>query len=93
MERNEKVHIAFTGAPSEAAAAESLVAQVDSSRCFSLAGKTTMNDLLTLYCLADVMVTNDSGPALFATMTPMRVITLFGPETPMWMGVGRPSSG
>jgi ADP-heptose:LPS heptosyltransferase len=29
-----------------------------------------------------VLVTNDSGPAHFATLTPIRVVTLFGPETP-----------
>jgi len=38
--------------------------------------------LLVLYTLADVLVTNDSGPAHFATLTPIRVVTLFGPETP-----------
>jgi ADP-heptose:LPS heptosyltransferase len=27
-------------------------------------------------------VTNDSGPAHFAALTPIHVITLFGPETP-----------
>jgi ADP-heptose:LPS heptosyltransferase len=29
-----------------------------------------------------VLVTNDSGPAHFATLTPIDVVTLFGPETP-----------
>ena len=37
---------------------------------------------MTLYGLAEVLVTNDSGPAHFATLTPIRVVTLFGPETP-----------
>ena len=27
-------------------------------------------------------MTNDSGPAHFATLTPIDVVTLFGPETP-----------
>jgi ADP-heptose:LPS heptosyltransferase len=27
-------------------------------------------------------VTNDSGPAHFAVLTPVRTVTLFGPETP-----------
>ena len=38
--------------------------------------------MLALYTLAEVLVTNDSGPAHFATLTPIRVVTLFGPETP-----------
>jgi len=38
---------------------------------------------MVLYCLADVLVTNDSGPAHFASLTPIRTVTLFGPETPL----------
>ena len=78
-----EAHVAFTGAPEEAAKAQALVRQVDSARCFSLAGETTLRQLLVLYTLADVMVTNDSGPAHFAALTPMRTVTLFGPETPL----------
>ncbi len=74
--------VAFTGAPDEAPAAASFVSQVASPRCFSLAGKTTLRQLLVLYSLARVLVTNDSGPAHFATLTPVQVVTLFGPETP-----------
>lgn len=78
-----EVHVAFTGAPDEAAKAEALVRQIGSSRCFSLAGKTTLRQLLVLYGLADVLVTNDSGPAHFAALTPIQSVTLFGPETPL----------
>jgi ADP-heptose:LPS heptosyltransferase len=81
------VRIAFTGAPSEAVAVEPLVRQVDDSRCFSLAGKTTMRQLIVLYSLADILVTNDSGPAHFASLADIDVVTLFGPETPAVFGV------
>jgi ADP-heptose:LPS heptosyltransferase len=74
--------VAFTGAPTEAKAGELLVAAVGSDRCVSLAGRTTLRQLLVLYSLADLLVTNDSGPAHFATLTPINVVTLFGPETP-----------
>src|SRR5213078_2971223 len=77
-----ELHIAFTGATGEAATAIKMANSVGSNRCFSLAGKTTLRQLLVLYTLADVLVTNDSGPSHFATMTPIRVVTLFGPETP-----------
>jgi ADP-heptose:LPS heptosyltransferase len=76
------VTIVFTGAPSEAEAVANLVRQVDSPRCISLAGQTTLRQLLVLYSLAEVMVTNDSGPAHFATLTPIDVVVVFGPETP-----------
>ena len=76
-------HVAFTGAPEEAAQAQALVRRVNRARCFSLAGQTTLRQLLVLYTLADVLVTNDSGPAHFAALTPIHTVTLFGPETPL----------
>ena len=86
------LRIAFTGAPSEAAAAKALVRKVGHPRCFSLAGQTTMRQLIVLYTLADLLVTNDSGPAHFASLTGIDVITLFGPETPAVFGVRGPLS-
>ena len=74
--------IAFTGAPNEAKTTGKLASAVASNRCISIAGTTTLKQLLVLYTLADVLVTNDSGPAHFATLTPIEIVTLFGPETP-----------
>jgi ADP-heptose:LPS heptosyltransferase len=82
LERFNDVCVGMTGAPDEAESIARVAAQVGSPRCFSFAGKTTLAQLLVLYTLAEVLVTNDSGPAHFASMTPITVITLFGPETP-----------
>lgn len=82
LQRYPEAIVALTGGPTEAAAAAELVREVGSSRCVSLAGRTTLRQLLVLYTLSDVLVTNDSGPAHFATLTPINVVTLFGPETP-----------
>jgi ADP-heptose:LPS heptosyltransferase len=82
LDQDPELAIAFTGAPSEAAAVERLVTQIGSPRCVSVAGATTMRQLFALYTLAEVLVTNDSGPAHFATLTPIDVVVLFGPETP-----------
>jgi len=76
------VHVIFTGAPAEAIEAESLGRAVSHPRCASLGGRTTVRQLLTLFGFAEVLVTNDSGPAHFAALTPIDVVTLFGPETP-----------
>jgi ADP-heptose:LPS heptosyltransferase len=81
-ERYPDLRVGLTGSPNEARTAEALVKQIGSERCFSLAGHTTMRQLLVIYGLAEVLVTNDSGPAHFATLTPINVVTLFGPETP-----------
>ncbi len=86
LEAVPNARVLMTGAPAEAAAAESLVTQVGSERCASVAGKTTLRQLLVLYTLAEVLVTNDSGPAHFASLTPIDVVTLFGPETPRLFG-------
>lgn len=74
--------IAFTGAPSETAAIQGLVDLVASPRCVCLAGRTTLRQLLVIYCLSEILVTNDSGPAHFASMTSVDIVALFGPETP-----------
>jgi ADP-heptose:LPS heptosyltransferase len=77
-----QAQVVFTGGRGEALAAQALAAEVDSVRCISMAGKTAMRQLLVLFTLADVLVTNYSGPAHFAALTSVRVVTLFGPETP-----------
>jgi ADP-heptose:LPS heptosyltransferase len=82
--------IAFTGSPEEQQEANDIASEVGSERCFSVAGQTTLRQLLILYGLADVLVTNDSGPAHFASLTPIDVVTLFGPETPAVFGAKTP---
>ncbi len=74
--------VGITGSREETAAAATFVREVGSERCRSLAGKTNLRELLAVYSLAEVLVTNDSGPAHFAMLTPVQVVTLFGPETP-----------
>jgi ADP-heptose:LPS heptosyltransferase len=92
IEKSPNVHIAFTGAPDETEHSQKLVNAVNSPRCFSMTGKTSLRELMMLYCLADVLVTNDSGPAHFATLTDIQVVTLFGPETPKLFGADTPRS-
>jgi ADP-heptose:LPS heptosyltransferase len=84
--------VAFTGLPSERRRAAELAARVRSDRCVNLAGQTSLRDLLVLFWLAELLVTNDSGPAHFAALTPVDVITLFGPETPAVFGSRGPRS-
>lgn len=82
--------VLLTGAPKEAQSIAELETRVDSPRCVSVAGKTNLRELITLYTKSAVMVTNDSGPAHFAALTDMAVVVLFGPETPaLWEPLGR----
>jgi ADP-heptose:LPS heptosyltransferase len=82
--------VVFTGSPGEVTETATRVERVASPRCFSLAGRTTLRDLVTLYTLADVLVTNDSGPAHFAALTDIEVVVLFGPETPALFAANTP---
>jgi ADP-heptose:LPS heptosyltransferase len=83
--------IGFTGAPAEAVPNNQVADEVGSSRVIPLAGKTTLRQLLVLYTRSEILVTNDSGPAHFASMTPIRVVTLFGPETPALFAARSPN--
>jgi ADP-heptose:LPS heptosyltransferase len=84
--------ILVTGSPSERAAAQDVARAIGPPRALSLAGETTMAELLALYSIADLLITNDSGPGHFASMTAIHSIVLFGPETPERFGPLGPHS-
>lgn len=92
LDRYPTARVAITGAPSERAAADEMCQTIASPRVISVAGQTSLRELLALYTLAAVMVTNDSGPAHFASLTPMHTVVLFGPETPLLFGSLSPST-
>lgn len=55
-------------------------------KTIDLTNRTTLREVITLFNISDVFVTNDSGPAHFASMTPIINIVFFGPETPALYG-------
>jgi len=91
LAEHPRATVAITGAPSEAGAAEALRATLG-PRAVSLAGKTTLREVIVLYTLARVLVTNDSGPGQFAAMTDVKSIVIFGPESPRVFGPRGPGS-
>src|SRR3984957_6118852 len=90
LEAFPEVYIGLTGAPDESVPIDGMIREIGSQRCFSLAGKTTLRQLLVLYTLSELLITNDSGPAHFAAMTQINTLTLFGPETPALFGARTP---
>jgi ADP-heptose:LPS heptosyltransferase len=52
----------------------------------NFAGETSIAELVALYSISLIMLTNDSGPAHFASVTPLPVFVFFGPETPAIYG-------
>lgn len=71
-----------TGAPSEHAYVQDVVERVGSERIVNSAGLFEFEELAPLYSISKLMLTNDSGPAHFASVTDLKVFVLFGPETP-----------
>ncbi|WP_417908821.1 glycosyltransferase family 9 protein [Candidatus Electronema sp. PJ] len=80
------VLVLVTGAKKEHGEAAHLCTCVDHPRCLNFAGAIPLEQLPLLYSIAFFMVTNDSGPGHFSSITPLRVFVLFGPETPTLYG-------
>jgi ADP-heptose:LPS heptosyltransferase len=79
--------VVLMGIADAEASARAIVEQVDDPRCIDFVGRTrTLTDVLQLFHQSELLITNDSGPAHFASLTPIKSITLFGPETPVLYG-------
>ena len=86
LEVDQDILVLITGAPGEREEAAAMCAAVGNNRCFNFAGATSLRQLPLLYSLAELMVTNDSGPGHFSSITAMPTFVLFGPETPALYG-------
>jgi ADP-heptose:LPS heptosyltransferase len=82
----DRLVVLFTGASSERSICEEIAAKVNSSRAVCVAGHTTLEELIALYWMSDVLVTNDSGPGHFAALSNIKTVIMFGPETPELFG-------
>jgi ADP-heptose:LPS heptosyltransferase len=78
--------ILITGSPSEHDYVENVRLKADTRRALNFAGQVSFAELPALYTIADVMVTNDSGPGHFSSVTDLHTVVLFGPETPALYG-------
>jgi len=79
---DENVFVIITGIASEKPEAKELCKKLG-TRCIDLTGETTLRELIDLYNICHLMISNDSGPPNFASLTKMETIVLFGPETPI----------
>ena len=79
-------YILITGAPAEYDQAQKLCDAVNHARCINFAGQTKFTQLVDLYNVSQIMLTNDSGPGHFAAVTKLKTFVIFGPETPALYG-------
>jgi ADP-heptose:LPS heptosyltransferase len=82
----DDVLVLITGSPSEREEALRMQEKVGHPRFRSFAGMHKLTVITALYNVAEVLVSNDSGPAHFSAISPIRSIVLFGPETPKLYG-------
>ncbi len=92
LDYNDKAIVLLTGAPSEHDGAQALADCVGDARCINFAGGVKFLQLPHLYSVSAFMLTNDSGPAHFASITDMHTFVIFGPETPALYGSLGPST-
>ncbi|MFZ1639976.1 MAG: glycosyltransferase family 9 protein [Candidatus Contendobacter sp.] len=83
---NDDLLVLITGASAEREEAEILKQQVGHERCVNFAGRQSLEELPALYSIAEMMLTNDSGPGHFSAVTNLRTFVIFGPETPRLYG-------
>jgi len=86
LANDENLLVLITGASAERAEAEILKQQVQHERCVNFAGRQQLEELPALYRIAEIMLTNDSGPGHFSAVTGLRTFVIFGPETPQLYG-------
>lgn len=82
LAQHSDIIIIATGSPAEKQYVQEVVKKVNHSKCINSSGFFSFDELVPLYFVSTCMLTNDSGPAHFASVTPLKVFVLFGPETP-----------
>ena len=89
---NPEFTVVLTGNSAEYDICSSLAMQINPDRTINFAGKTTFKELITLYSISNLLITNDSGPVHFASTTEIPILALFGPETPKIFGPMSPNA-
>ncbi len=79
---NERNYIIIVGLEDISKKAEIFYNTVGNKRCINLNNKTTLPELLALFDATDLLLSNDSGMAHLAALTPIKKFIFFGPESP-----------
>ena len=81
LKKFSNIEIVITGAKKDMVLAENIVKKVDNKRCYSIAGKTTINELAAFFKKCLVVISADSGPLHLASSVGTTTIGLFGPTS------------
>ena len=80
--RNQENQLILVGTSKNSEKSRQLFESVNDTRCIDMSGETTIMELLTLFSISEYLIINDCGLAHLASLTKIRQIVLFGPETP-----------
>ncbi len=79
--------VAVIGLQGDKQVAREILSYCQNPNCIDLTGYTkTIRELMLIFHLASLLITNDGGPPQFAALTPIPTIIFFGPETPALYG-------
>jgi ADP-heptose:LPS heptosyltransferase len=74
--------VGIIGLPEDQPLALAIQAECGNALCLNFVGYTKNLEALTrLFFHSDLLITNDGGPGHFASLTPIRTLMFFGPET------------
>jgi ADP-heptose:LPS heptosyltransferase len=89
LQQFKNIIIIMTGSPAEKEYVQQVTDMIADKRCINSSGFFSFDELVPLYSVSRIMLTNDSGPAHFAAVTGLKVFVLFGPETPhLYLPIG-----
>ena len=77
-----QIVVILIGAGADWETTQRIYQTLNHARCVQFTGQTTFTELMDLFCISDLLITNDSGPAHFASLTGIKNFVFFGPETP-----------
>jgi heptosyltransferase-2 len=81
LQNNLKIQVVLTGAPDELAVSQN-VWDYSKTKPILLTGKTTLAQAVAVLSMAELLVTNDTGPAHIASAVGTKTIVIFGPTKP-----------
>ena len=80
------VEVIVSGSKKDIVLAADIVSFVDDKRCYSIAGKTRLNELAAIFAKCSLMISADSGPLHLASANNAPTVGLFGPTSPEMTG-------
>ncbi|MBD3379910.1 MAG: lipopolysaccharide heptosyltransferase II [Candidatus Omnitrophica bacterium] len=86
LQRFSDIEIVITGSGKDTGLAERIVSSVPSERCYTVAGRTGLNELAAIFRKSALVVSADSGPLHLASASGATTIGLFGPTSPFMTG-------